>query len=136
MDRNEELRQWFEIADTDLASAEYLTAMRHPRPDQVICFHCQQAAEKYLKGFLFENYIDPPKIHDLLELLKICEKVFSSFGNLATQCGFLDAFSVIPRYPQEIQLTSDDVSLAIKYAAEVKAFVAKARLAKCPLFTG
>jgi HEPN domain-containing protein len=131
MDRDEELRQWFEIADTDLASAKYLTAMRHPRPDQIICFHCQQAAEKYLKGFLFENHSDPPKIHDLLELLKMCEKIFPSFDSLSTQCGFLDAFSVIPRYPQETQITPDDVSLAIRYANEVKDFVAKAREEPC-----
>jgi HEPN domain-containing protein len=51
MDRQEELRQWLEKADHDLMAAEYLTTMHYPRPDEIICFHCQQAAEKYLKGF-------------------------------------------------------------------------------------
>jgi HEPN domain-containing protein len=131
MDRNEELRQWFEIADTDLASAEYLTSMRHPRPDEIICFHCQQAVEKYLKGFLFHNNLEPPKIHNLRVLLKLCEKVSSSFAILLAHCAFLNIYGVIPRYPREIQITDDDVLLAIRYATEVKDFVAKARETPC-----
>ena len=47
MDRQEELRQWLEKAEHDLIAAEYL-AMHYPTPDSIICFHCQQAAEKYL----------------------------------------------------------------------------------------
>jgi hypothetical protein len=37
------------VADDDLKSAEYLAAMHYPRPEGVICFHCQQSAEKYLR---------------------------------------------------------------------------------------
>jgi HEPN domain-containing protein len=51
MDRQEEIRQWFSIADADLRSAEYLLTMRHPVPDEVICNLSQQACEKYLKGY-------------------------------------------------------------------------------------
>jgi HEPN domain-containing protein len=131
MDRQEELRQWFEKADHDLVAAEYLATMRYPRPDEIICFHCQQAAEKYLKGFLFENQIEPPKIHDLRELLAACEKISPPFASLITQCGFLDAFSVIPRYPDEFQITEADVKKAMQYAAEVKDFVAKQRETSC-----
>ena len=54
MDRQEELRQWFEKADHDLQAAEYLTTMHYPRPDEIICFHCQQSAEKYLISYANE----------------------------------------------------------------------------------
>ena len=33
----------------------------------IICYHCQQAAEKYLKGFLVSKYIPFEKTHDLLK---------------------------------------------------------------------
>jgi HEPN domain-containing protein len=126
MDRQEEFRQWFGIADDDLRSAEYLATMTYPRPEGIICFHCQQSAEKYLKGFLFQNTVDPPKTHDLMVLLELCKQASPSLGTLLDQCVFLNRYSVIPRYPDELQITSDDVSKAIQYANIVKEFVTKA----------
>ena len=128
MDRNEELRQWLSIADEDLRSAEYLTTMRYPTPDNIICFHCQQAAEKYLKGFLFKNNISPPKIHDLIELLRLCGPVLPDYKTILIQCTFLNRFSITPRYPDEIQISADDVKTALRYANEVKDFVLRTDL--------
>ena len=50
MDKNTELEQWISRADDDLKSAEYLATMHYPRPEGIICFHCQQSAEKYRSG--------------------------------------------------------------------------------------
>jgi HEPN domain-containing protein len=55
MDKEKELKQWLSKADDDLKSAEYLATMHYPRPEGIICFHCQQSVEKYLKGFLLQN---------------------------------------------------------------------------------
>jgi len=55
----------------DLDSAEYLLNM-HPIPIEIICYLCQQSAEKYLKGYLVLHDINPPKIHDLNQLRKLC----------------------------------------------------------------
>ncbi|GMO25926.1 MAG: hypothetical protein Pg6A_13230 [Termitinemataceae bacterium] len=131
MDRNEELRQWFEKADHDLLAAEYLATMHYPRPDEIICVHCQQAAEKYLKGFLFQNNVEPPKIHNLQKLLGLCEELNAEFMTILHQCSVLNTFSIIPRYPDEFQITEGDAEKAIRYAAEVKDFVAKARETPC-----
>lgn len=51
MDNKDVAEEWFKVAETDLASAEYLQGMR-PIPIEVICYHCQQSAEKHMKGFL------------------------------------------------------------------------------------
>ncbi len=51
MDNLSIAQEWFVIANTDLASATFLQNM-HPIPIEIICYHCQQATEKYLKGFL------------------------------------------------------------------------------------
>jgi HEPN domain-containing protein len=123
MDRAEELRQWFNIPSRDLRSAEYLATMRHPTPDELICNLCQQSAEKYLKAFLFLNKIDPPKIHDLMPLLKACEEIKSDFSILMPKCASLTKYGVLPRYPHELQITSDDVKLALRYAKDIKEFV-------------
>jgi len=52
MDKAEILRQWLARGEEELRSAEYLSTMHHPTPDETICYLCQQSAEKYLKGFI------------------------------------------------------------------------------------
>jgi HEPN domain-containing protein len=119
------IKEWFDIADTELASAEYLTNMQHPRADAVICYLCQQAAEKYLKGFLVSHEIEPPKTHNLLELLRICESIHTDFSTLIAKCAFLDPYSITPRYPNELQITTNDTKIALQYAKDIKQFIAK-----------
>ncbi|GHT48787.1 hypothetical protein FACS1894102_2450 [Spirochaetia bacterium] len=123
MDKATELEQWFFIAGEDLTSAEYLATMRYPRPEGIICFHCQQSAEKYLKGFLFQKDVDFPKIHDLRILLKFCEAVDDQFSEILPKCNTLNRYSVIPRYPAELEITPSDTNTAIQYAKEIRDFV-------------
>ena len=123
MDRAEELRQWIAIAKTDLDSAKCLLDNMYPPPVEKICYDCQQSAEKDLKGFLFHNNVAFPKIHDLSELVAMCIEIDSGFLKFTKQCRYLNNFGVIPRYPNELQLTDDDAKLAIRFAEEIKAFV-------------
>ncbi len=51
MDNIAQAQEWIRFAEMDLGSAEYLLNM-HPTPVEVICYHCQQSAEKYLKGYI------------------------------------------------------------------------------------
>jgi HEPN domain-containing protein len=123
MDRDRELKQWFSAADDDLKSAEYLATMRYPRPEGIICFHCQQSAEKYLKGFLFKNNVEFPKIHDLIKLLELCECVDVQFSTILSKCNTLNRYSVISRYPDELEIVPEDTNSALQYAKEIRDFV-------------
>ena len=124
MDKNL-LQQWLAKANDDLRSAEYLSTMHHPTPDEVICFHCQQSAEKYLKGYLYLNNIEPPKIHDLNELLGMCSKIDNAFSVLLPKLHVLKNYAVMPRYPNELEISNEDMKTAIKYAKEVQEFILK-----------
>ena len=55
--------EWLDLAEMDLGAAEYLLGMR-PVPVEIICYHCEQAAEKMLKGTLAQFGMEPPKTHD------------------------------------------------------------------------
>jgi HEPN domain-containing protein len=123
MDKDKELKQWFSKADDDLKSAEYLATMHYPRPEGIICFHCQQSAEKYLKGFLFQNSITFPNIHDLIRILELCEAVNAQFSAILPKCNTLNRYSVVPRYPDELEITSEDTNNAIQYAKDIRDFV-------------
>ncbi len=46
--------EWLQYAENDLNAGRFLFGMK-PLPADIICFHCQQAAEKALKAFLAYN---------------------------------------------------------------------------------
>ena len=119
--------EWFRFAEIDIDTALLLKDMR-PQHYEVICFHCQQAAEKYLKGFLISKDQMPPKTHDLDHLCHLCAEHNNNFLDLLTQCIYLTRFAVQPRYPEEIHVTSIDVDKAVKYALNIKDFPVIAQL--------
>lgn len=45
--------EWLDFAYMDLSAAEHLLTMR-PLPVEIICYHCEQAAEKFLKATLVQ----------------------------------------------------------------------------------
>ena len=61
--------EWVEKAEADYKAAAALNRRRkEPLPD-IVCYHCQQSAEKYLKAYLIAQSMPPPHIHDLVQLL-------------------------------------------------------------------
>ena len=73
--------EWLEFARMDLSAAEYLLTM-HPLPIEIICYHCEQAAEKFLKATLVQFDREPPKTHDLIQLCKLCCEIDAQFEQM------------------------------------------------------
>ncbi|NUO82559.1 HEPN domain-containing protein [candidate division KSB1 bacterium] len=71
-----------------------------PLPD-LVCFHCQQAAEKYLKAFLILHEAAFPKTHDLVSLLELCVPFQPEIELLREPMELLNPYSVCFRYPGE-----------------------------------
>lgn len=122
MDNLLQAQEWQRIASMDMSSAEYLLNM-HPVPVEIICYHCQQSAEKYLKGYLVLCGMTPPKIHDLDELCKLCSEYSDSFEDIADQCSDLTVYGVQPRYPMESMLEEQDMRQALTSAKAIQDFV-------------
>jgi len=97
---NNELYDWLYLADADIDSALFLKSGR-PQHKEIICFHCQQSAEKYLKAFLVSCQTEPSKTHDLRVLCELCQVQDNSFAELNLMCSYLNPFGVQPRYPHE-----------------------------------
>jgi len=64
----DETRGWIERAQGDLRAAEICA----PELPATALFHCQQAAEKYLKAYLTWNQKVFRKTHELRELVAAC----------------------------------------------------------------
>ncbi len=124
MNRKELVKEWFFIADKDLGSAIFLKNMK-PVPLEIICYHCQQCAEKYLKGFLAFKEEKIEKSHDLILLNKKCREYNIDFKEIEDECLRLTDYGINVRYPFHINLTEYDMKIAIKDATKIKEFVSK-----------
>jgi HEPN domain-containing protein len=125
MTKTEELRQWFEIADSDLQLAEDTSTKTYPVHEAQVCYHCQQSAEKYLKGYLRFCDIKFEKIHDLRKLQEQCGENGTDFKSLTASCSELNKYSSIPRYPVEWTITPSNMQHALQCAKIVQDFVKK-----------
>jgi len=68
--RDEFVRKWLLKAEEDFNAAKSL--ITHGASFlSTVCFHSQQAAEKYLKAFLTYHQVEFPKTHDIDELLDL-----------------------------------------------------------------
>ena len=116
------IAEWFQYSDMDLASAEHLQKM-YPLPLEIICFLCQQSAEKNLKGYLiYMGIAEPPRTHNLDTLGVLCSEYDHSFEELKKACSVLTAYGVQPRYPNELGITENDMQKALEYARQIREF--------------
>ncbi len=70
MDESEK-NDWFLYATNDLEAALILSKQLKPK-FEIVCFHCQQCADKLLKGFIALNKGKLIKTHDLVVLCEVC----------------------------------------------------------------
>ncbi len=63
-----------------------------------ICFHAQQASEKYLKAYLVSKGQQAPRTHNILELIDRCVKLDNAFVELRPLAEDLSFFGVEIRY--------------------------------------
>ncbi len=114
--------EWITKAKNDLISSQILFDERGPT--DTLCFHCQQAVEKYLKDFLTYHRVRFEKIHDLTILAKLCakkEKGFSDFGN---EYKILNSYYIESRYPPDILTYSwREARSALEIAKQISSFI-------------
>ncbi|PMP82828.1 MAG: DNA-binding protein [Caldisericum exile] len=111
--------RWLQKEESDLKVAKHKLELPEP-PTDAICFHCQQAVEKYLKAFLTFKDVRVKKIHDLEVLLNTClekDKEFeiidrdkiSSLSHYAVEIGYPDEF-----YIPSVEEAEDSFQIALK----------------------
>lgn len=124
--RGQRANEWFKKGDSDLRTAEILVKEERP-PTDTACFHCQQAVEKYLKGYLTLKSIDFLKSHDLDYLLKLCKGGDRKFADHEEAVLVLNKYGIEPRYPADIPIyySVEETKTAIKLAKELTSFIRK-----------
>ena len=101
-EQNEYLKNWLFRAKEDIAVIDSLFMTDPVLYASTICFHAQQAVEKFLKAFLIYNDVDFPRTHDVDYLLLECQKIDPTTFNI--DLGSLSDFGVSIRYPDDFYI--------------------------------
>ena len=107
------VEEWIEKAESDFEGAQVLNRRRKQPLPELVCYHCQQSVEKYLKAFLVSKGAQPPRTHDLVQLLDLCSTSDSSLSGCQPLVEFVDPYGVEVRYPG-VSATVDEANDVMK----------------------
>jgi HEPN domain-containing protein len=93
------VEEWISKAEGDYVTARRERYARRSPNYDAACFHAQQMAEKYLKAFLQEHQNPPPRTHDLVELLTLCQAIEPTFSIIEGELKSLNGYGIGVRYP-------------------------------------
>lgn len=110
--------EWLTMAQTDLGVARHLLETYHPKPLEIICYHCQQAAEKAIKAVIVFHGAQGgmPKLHDLSFLLDQVKNMVKIEEKYYDYADTLTPYGVAIRYPSELNLEDHHAATALQYA--------------------
>jgi HEPN domain-containing protein len=90
--------EWVEKAEGDFKVAVRESETNDAVYD-IVCYHCQQCIEKYLKAILVEKGVEFERIHDLEALMYLCKDYLPTLLDHIEDLIWLTQFSVRVRYP-------------------------------------
>lgn len=89
----------------------------------IICFHAQQAGEKYIKAYLVWQEIEFPKTHSLEDLILLATQKDPSFSGLVEDAGILTPYAVEIRYGESEEPLFEDAKKAVEVTEQIREFI-------------
>ena len=113
------VREWVEKAEEDFQAAQQL--IKSGSLWNVIGFHCQQAAEKYLKSLLTAGKIEFSKTHNLIELVGLLAKMKPGLSRKFKEVHSLTPYAIFTRYPGDAHpLKLEEAKEALRLASKTR----------------
>ena len=112
-DVSNEVLEWEHFAEMDYITANHLDKTLYPKPMEIICYHCQQCAEKYLKALTEYLGKEIEKTHDLGNLATTISESIEVPQTVLVSCAKLTQYGVKIRYPQEFEMSDYHVKAAL-----------------------
>lgn len=113
-----ETAKWVRKAEEDWLGVQQLVG-QDPLLRDLVCFHCQQSAEKYLKALVQDLGIVVPKTHNLRDLFKLLiphDKTLTPFQRGSWS---LTRYAVDFRYPSW-RTTTRQMKAAIRKTEQIR----------------
>ena len=129
--RNEKIpewKEWLRFAQMDYDCALYLSTMPlRPRPYEIICYHCQQTAEKAVKAVIVSMGAQGglPKVHSISFLLNQIKDQLKDENGITIEEPLYDAadlltpYGIVPRYPSEMEFNDLETEDALNNAKTI-----------------
>lgn len=99
-------QEWMQKGRDDLRNAEVL--LKEGGTTDAVCFHSQQAVEKYLKALLLFRGLPVRKIHSLVALAKEGAKKEPKLLDFVEEYKTLEAYYIESRYPPDTRVYSEN----------------------------
>jgi HEPN domain-containing protein len=120
-------REWLTKAAHDLQNARIVSAVPEGPLDTAI-YHCQQAAEKAMKGWLTARNVGFEKTHDVRRLIRQAAAEAPAFSQFAQAAEILTPYASAFRYPGLIadpMPSREEFEEALQHAQAIYDFVLK-----------
>jgi HEPN domain-containing protein len=114
IERRREAAGWLQIAREDVRVAHACLALDPPARG-VAAYHCQQAAEKLVKGLLVAASVPFRKTHDIDELADLAASHYSECRDVLDAIRPLTVWGFAYRYPG-----TEDIAEPVPDAAEMR----------------
>jgi HEPN domain-containing protein len=124
-----ETAKWVHKAEADWEVAHRL-AEGTPAPRDIVCFPCQQAAEKYLKALLQENAAVIPRPHELADIVDLLLPDDATLARWRRKADSLTQYAVDYRYPGEMA-SKRQMEAALRHVDEIR-LVCRGKLGLSP----
>jgi HEPN domain-containing protein len=119
------IRDWLSKAAHDLQTARIVSATLDGPLDTAI-YHCQQAAEKAVKGWLAWRGVAAAKTHDLIRLVAEAADGTPDFAQFEEAAEILTPYVSAFRYPgltEDAVPSREEFDAALKHAQTIYDFV-------------
>ena len=118
--------EWVELAEHDYLTAQTLLTVSKV-PFEIVAYHCQQVAEKYLKAVLIQNGLPVPFVHDLRKLNRLAQGAHPGLKDIEALCELLTPFGTATRYPgSAMTVGPQHMSSVLGWAESIRQFVRNA----------
>jgi HEPN domain-containing protein len=115
--------EWVEFAEHDYLTAQTLLHVSKV-PFEIVAYHCQQLAEKYLKALLIQNGLPVPLIHDLAKVTRLAQGAHPGLKDVEATCELLTPFGTATRYPgSAMRVGPEHMPSVIGWAESIRRFV-------------
>lgn len=124
--KNELIEEWFKKGEKDLLTATHELSFGKDAVTESVCFHCQQAVEKFIKGYMVFLGIEVTKTHEIGELVTKCQEKDIEIAEFKETADKLTDYAVEIRYPEAPEAPAlEEAQEAIKVAKSIREFIRK-----------
>ena len=118
---------WYTKAHSDLRGAKIL--YENGGDLSLVAFHCQQAIEKMLKGYILENTEKLLEGHSLVFFIRRASAFDVDIKSFLQDCAFVNQFYIESRYPSDLpdEVDGDEAKECLSTADAVIAYIESQR---------